>query len=63
MYLVRTAPPSRRATAIYYAKIAWPWVTWMAWGAGKILLATMLAYLCCIFLLAGVVGSVWRGPR
>jgi hypothetical protein len=63
--LVRVAPPpvSRLARVQRYSRIAWPWVKWLAWGTGKILLATVMAYLLCIVVLAGVIGGSWRGPR
>lgn len=63
--LVRVAPPpvSRLAWVRRYSRVAWPWVKWLAWGTGKILLATVLAYVCVIFMLAGFIGGSWRGPR
>lgn len=63
MYVVRTVPPSRLATVLWYGRIAWPWIKWLAWGTGKILLAAVLAYFVCIFALAGFIGGSWRGPR
>jgi hypothetical protein len=65
MHLVTvTEPPaSHWATVRRYSRIAWPWVKWLAWGTGKILLATCLAYLCCIVILAGLMRGSWRGPE
>lgn len=63
MYLVQTVPPSRLATLRWYGRLAWPWIKWAAWGTGKILVAAGLAYVVCIAVFAGFMGSSWRGPR
>jgi hypothetical protein len=63
--LVRVAPPpvSRLAWVWRYSRVAWPWVKWLAWGTGQVLLATCLAYLCGIVMLAGWMRGSWRGPE